>query len=61
MIELNIIEPSRCDKALGEFNCFPDIYCKTTSDKFAEFNESSCHLDLTFKNTVNYHSSVELF
>ena len=44
MIELNIMEPSRCDKALSEFNSFCDNDCKTISDKFAEFNESSCRL-----------------
>ena len=45
MIELNIMEPSRCDKALREFSSFCDNDCKTFSHKFAEFDESSCRLD----------------
>ena len=44
MIELNIMGPSRCDKALSTFNSFCDNDCKTISDKFAEFDESSCRL-----------------
>ena len=45
MIELNIMEPSRCDKALSEFNGFCDNDRKNISDKFAEFDESSSCLD----------------
>ena len=45
MIELNIMEPSRCDKALSEFNSFCNNDRKTISNKFAEFDESSCCLD----------------
>ena len=51
MIELNIMEPSRCDKALSEFNSFCNNDRKTISNKFAEFDESSCRLDeFYFKN-----------
>ena len=45
MIELNIMEPSQGYKALSEFNSFCDNDRKTISDKFAEFDESFCHLD----------------
>ena len=48
VIELNIMEPSLCDKALSEFNSFCDDDHKTISDKFAEFEESSCCLDEFF-------------
>ena len=45
MTELSIMEPSRCDKALREFNSFCDNDRKTISNKFAEFDKSSCCLD----------------
>ena len=45
------MEPSRCDKALSEFNSFCNNDRKTISNKFAEFDESSCPLDeFYFKN-----------
>ena len=45
------MEPSRCDKALSEFNSFCNNDRKTISNKFAEFDESSCRLDeFYFKN-----------
>ena len=45
MIELNIMEPSQFNKALTKFNGFCDNDRKTISDKFADFNKSSCRLD----------------
>ena len=44
MIELNIMKPP-CDKALSEFNSFCESDRKTISEKFAEFDKSSCRLD----------------
>ena len=60
MIELNIMEPSRCDKALSEFNSFCDNDRKTISDKFAEFDESSCRLDEFYFEKIGIQKYGEL-
>ena len=44
MTELNIMESYRYNKALSEFSSFCNNDRKTISDKFAEFDESSCRL-----------------
>ena len=60
MIELNIMEPFLCDKALSEFNSFCDDDCKTISDKFAEFDESPCCLDEFFFEKIGIQKYGEL-
>ena len=60
MIELNIMEPFLCDKALSEFNSFCDDDRKTISDKFAEFDESSCCLDEFFFEKIGIQKYGEL-
>ena len=60
MIELNIMEPSRCDKALREFNSFCDNDHKTISDIFAEFDESSCRLDELYFEKIGFQKYGEL-
>ena len=60
MIELNIMEPSRCDKALSELNSFCENYPKTISDKFAEFDESSCRLDEFYFEKIGIQKYGEL-
>ena len=60
MIELNIMEPSRCDKALSEFNSFYDNDRKTISDKIAEFDESSCRLDEFYFEKIGIEKYGEL-
>ena len=59
MIELNILEP-RCDKAVSEFNSFCDNDRKAISDKFAEFDESFCHLDEFYFEKIGIQKYSEL-
>ena len=60
MIELNIVEPSRCDKALSELISFCENDRKTISDKFAEFDESSCRLDEFYFEKIGIQKYGEL-
>ena len=60
MIELNIMEPSRYDKALSEVNSFCYNDSKTISDKFAEFDESSCRLDEFYFEKIGIQKYGEL-
>ena len=60
MIELNIMEPSRCDKALSEFNSFCESDRKTISEKFVEFDESSCRLDEFYFEKIGIEKYGEL-
>ena len=60
MIELNVMEPSWCDKALSKFSSFCDNDHKTISDKFAEFDESFCCLDEFYFEKIGIQKCGEL-
>ena len=60
MIELNIMESSWGDKALSEFNSFCDNDRETISDKFAEFDGSSYHLDEFYFEKIGIQKYDEL-
>ena len=61
MIEINIMEPSRRDKALSKLNhSFCDNDRETISDKFAEFDESSCRLNEFYFQKIGIQKYGEL-
>ena len=59
-IELNIMEPSRCDKASSKLHSFCDNDHKTISDKLAEFGGSSYGLDEFYFEKIGIQKYGEL-